>query len=50
LGEAQEMLTWRSRHTERTLADSVLDGGGIVRCAPWVGTAGDSARAPLHEV
>jgi arylsulfatase A-like enzyme len=36
---AQEMLTWRSRHTDRTLADLVLVDGGVGRFPPlpWVG-------------
>ena len=31
---AQAMLTWRSRHTERTLSDMLLERGGIGRWAP----------------
>jgi arylsulfatase A-like enzyme len=31
---AQGMLTWRSRHTDRLLADLVLDGGGTGRWPP----------------
>lgn len=31
---AQEMLTWRSRHTDRLLADLVLEDGGIGRWPP----------------
>ena len=36
---AQEMLTWRSRHTDRLLADLVLEDGGIGRWppVPWRG-------------
>jgi hypothetical protein len=31
---AQEMLTWRSRHLERTLADMLTERGGIGRMPP----------------
>lgn len=36
---AQEMLTWRSRHADRLLADLVLEDGGIGRWppVPWRG-------------
>ncbi len=42
LAEAQAMLTWRSRHAERTLTDMVLVDGGIGRWAPWVGAQSSS--------
>ena len=39
---AQEMLTWRSRHTDRTLADMLVMDGGIGRWPPmpagWTAT------------
>jgi hypothetical protein len=31
---AQGMLTWRSRHTDRLLADLVLEHGGVGRWPP----------------
>ena len=34
LAQAQSMLTWRSQHTDRTLADMLLIGGGLGRLPP----------------
>jgi len=31
---AQAMLTWRSRHTDRLLADMVVEDGGVGRLPP----------------
>ena len=34
LGLAQQMLTWRSTHTDRTMTDMLLEHGGIGRMPP----------------
>jgi arylsulfatase A-like enzyme len=34
LAHARSMLTWRSQHTERTLTDMLLSGGGLGRLPP----------------
>ena len=34
LAHARSMLTWRSQHTERTLTDMLLIGGGVGRLPP----------------
>jgi arylsulfatase A-like enzyme len=34
LAQAQAMLTWRSQHADRTLADMLLIGGGLGRLPP----------------
>ena len=36
---AQEMLTWRSRHLDRTLTDMLVEAGGIGRFPPGVADA-----------
>jgi hypothetical protein len=37
LGDAQEMLVWRSRHADRTLTDVLLRDGGVGRFARYPG-------------
>ncbi len=34
LAHAQDMLTWRSRHADRTLTDMLVDAGGVGRLPP----------------
>lgn len=37
LALAQEMLTWRSQHADRTMSGMLLEGGGIGRRPPAIG-------------
>ncbi len=39
LAQAQAMLTWRARHSDRTLTDMLVDGGAIGRLPVGVHTA-----------
>ena len=47
LADAQEMLVWRSRHTDRTLTDLLLRDGGVGRFARYPGD-GLTARSPTR--
>ena len=48
LERAQAMLTWRSRHAERTLTDMLVEHGGIGRLPPGVDPSFAQRSSSLH--